>query len=116
MMLFFFSSRRRHTRYWRDWSSDVCSSDLHRLGYQTWYAHLASFSARTGQRVAGGTRIASAGSTGRSTGPHLHWEVRLNGTPINPIPYLLGQTSLKPLVRDPEDPACVHRRSGDDPN
>src|SRR3712207_8662410 len=29
--IFFFSSRRRHTRYWRDWSSDVCSSDLHRL-------------------------------------------------------------------------------------
>src|SRR3712207_9518849 len=32
MCFFFFSSRRRHTRYWRDWSSDVCSSDLHHLG------------------------------------------------------------------------------------
>src|SRR3712207_7701526 len=31
-MFFFFSSRRRHTRYWRDWSSDVCSSDLHMIG------------------------------------------------------------------------------------
>src|SRR5258707_11538251 len=37
---FFFSSRRRHTRYWRDWSSDVCSSDLSRLlSGKTWFAH-----------------------------------------------------------------------------
>src|SRR3712207_8602890 len=35
MTIFFFSSRRRHTRYWRDWSSDVCSSDL-----EAWYAHI----------------------------------------------------------------------------
>src|SRR3712207_8323721 len=36
-MLFFFSSRRRHTRYWRDWSSDVCSSDLGSWRAKTWF-------------------------------------------------------------------------------
>src|SRR3712207_7123222 len=39
MLLFFFSSRRRHTRYWRDWSSDVCSSDLHAAGKIACYIH-----------------------------------------------------------------------------
>src|SRR3712207_5672593 len=36
-MFFFFSSRRRHTRYWRDWSSDVCSSDLEKMGVDFWW-------------------------------------------------------------------------------
>jgi murein DD-endopeptidase MepM/ murein hydrolase activator NlpD len=73
----------------------------HRLGFQTWYAHLASFSARTGQRVAGGVKVASVGSTGRSTGPHLHWEVRHNGVPVNPMPYLLSAPSLGKLIFAP---------------
>ena len=71
----------------------------HRLGFETWYAHLAGFAAGTGAGVAGGTRIAYVGSTGRSTGPHLHWEVRRNGVPINPTPYLLSATSLKVFPR-----------------
>jgi murein DD-endopeptidase MepM/ murein hydrolase activator NlpD len=71
----------------------------HRLGYETWYAHLSGFSVSTGASVAGGVRIASVGSTGRSTGPHLHFEVRHNGVPINPAPYLLGATSLRPFDR-----------------
>jgi peptidoglycan hydrolase-like protein with peptidoglycan-binding domain len=74
----------------------------HRLGYETWYAHLSGFSASTGATVAGGVRIASVGSTGRSTGPHLHFEVRHNGSPINPAPYLLSATSLRPFARDVE--------------
>jgi peptidoglycan hydrolase-like protein with peptidoglycan-binding domain len=71
----------------------------HRLGYETWYAHLSSFSVRSGASVAGGVQIARVGSTGRSTGPHLHWEVRHNGVPINPLPLTLGSTSLKPMLR-----------------
>jgi peptidoglycan hydrolase-like protein with peptidoglycan-binding domain len=70
----------------------------HRLGFQTWYAHLAGFAVADGQAVAGGVRVGTVGSTGRSTGPHLHWEVRHNGVPINPVPYLLPQTSLGKLV------------------
>jgi hypothetical protein len=62
----------------------------HRLGFQSWYAHMSSIAVRSGQAVTGGSRIGYVGSTGHSTGPHLHFEVRLNGTPINPLPYLLG--------------------------
>ncbi len=62
----------------------------HRLGYQTWYAHLSRVTSYVGERVTGGTRLGLVGSTGHSTGPHLHFEVRRNGTPINPVPRLLG--------------------------
>jgi murein DD-endopeptidase MepM/ murein hydrolase activator NlpD len=67
----------------------------HRLGYETWYAHLSSFTVANGASVAGGVQIARVGSTGRSTGPHLHFEVRKDGVPVDPAPYLLSQTSLK---------------------
>lgn len=66
----------------------------HRLGFESWYAHLSSISVSRGQAVAGGTTIGAAGSTGRSTGPHLHFEVRRYGTPIDPRPRLLGAASL----------------------
>jgi len=61
----------------------------HRLGFESWYAHLASIAARQGQWVVGGSTIGYVGSTGRSTGPHLHFEVRRFGTPIDPVPRLL---------------------------
>ena len=80
----------------------------HRLGYQSWYAHLSSIAVSSGSRVAGGVRIGAVGTTGHSTGPHLHFEVRLNGTPINPVPLLLPQTSLGKLLAGPfEKPAPV---------
>ncbi len=70
----------------------------HRLGFETWYAHLSGFAVGRGASVAGGVRIGYVGSTGRSTGPHLHFEVRHGGAPINPMPYLLSATSLKPFA------------------
>lgn len=65
----------------------------HRLGFESWYAHLSAVAVRPGQPVVGGTRIGSAGSTGRSTGPHLHFEVRRFGTPIDPLSRLLAATA-----------------------
>jgi Peptidase family M23/Putative peptidoglycan binding domain len=67
----------------------------HRLGYTTWYAHLSRITTWVGEQVQGGTRIGYVGSTGNSTGPHLHYEVRLNNVPIDPIPYLLAGTAAR---------------------
>jgi murein DD-endopeptidase MepM/ murein hydrolase activator NlpD len=60
----------------------------HADNVQTWYAHLSDFSVSPNQRVKAGEQIGSAGSTGSSTGPHLHFEVRVNGTPRDPQPWL----------------------------
>lgn len=55
---------------------------------QTRYGHLSRLGVRVGQRVQAGQLIGWSGSTGQSTGPHLHYEVRLGGRAVNPLPYL----------------------------
>lgn len=60
----------------------------HANGLVTRYGHLSGFIARTGDRVQTGTPIAKVGSTGRSTGPHLHFEVRKGNVAIDPKPYI----------------------------
>jgi murein DD-endopeptidase MepM/ murein hydrolase activator NlpD len=60
----------------------------HGNGMITRYAHASQLLVKEGDLVVRGQRIASVGSTGRSTGPHLHFEVRLNGTPQNPARFL----------------------------
>jgi murein DD-endopeptidase MepM/ murein hydrolase activator NlpD len=57
-------------------------------GFATCYAHQSSIGVRTGQRVRSGQVIGRVGTTGASTGNHLHFEVRLNGDPVNPLPWL----------------------------
>jgi murein DD-endopeptidase MepM/ murein hydrolase activator NlpD len=57
---------------------------------QTRYAHLSGFEVTAGQRVVKGQLIGYIGSTGRSTGPHLHYEVRVAGEAVDPRPYMLA--------------------------
>lgn len=61
----------------------------HGGGCVTYYAHLSRFEVLPGQQVRRGDTIAYSGSTGRSTSPHLHYEVRMNGMPVNPYQYLM---------------------------
>lgn len=60
----------------------------HGNGYVTYYGHLSKILVSRGERVAKGDVIALSGNTGNTTGPHLHFEVRKNGTPLNPLNYL----------------------------
>ena len=62
----------------------------HGNGYHTWYAHLSKVDVSVGQRVTKGEHIAEVGSTGFSTGPHLHYQVMLNNAAVDPTPYLEG--------------------------
>ena len=59
----------------------------HGYGYETRYAHLKSFNVKRGQKVVRGETIALSGNTGRSSGPHVHYEVLQRGRPVNPANY-----------------------------
>ncbi|HDS30195.1 MAG TPA: M23 family metallopeptidase, partial [Firmicutes bacterium] len=62
----------------------------HGSGLATLYAHCSSLIVNTGETVSRGQVIARVGSTGLSTGNHLHFEVRINGEPVDPVPYIGG--------------------------
>ncbi|MGI1663180.1 DUF5930 domain-containing protein [Palleronia sp. KMU-117] len=60
----------------------------HEFGIETYYAHLSKIGVEVGQRVSRGDRIGDMGNSGRSTGTHLHYEVRQSGKPVNPMTYI----------------------------
>jgi len=67
----------------------------HDEGISSLYAHNARNKVEVGQRIGTGDKLGEIGSTGRSTGPHLHFEIRKNGVPVNPIPYLQGDVPIR---------------------
>ena len=71
----------------------------HGQGIQTRYGHMSRLIARAGQRVKRGDVIGLMGSTGRSTGSHLHYEVRIDGKAVNPIPFMQSSETLLALQR-----------------
>ena len=75
-----------HASYMRGYGNVVIVD--HGGGISTVYAHCSRISVSDGQRVTRGQHIANVGSTGLSTGPHLHFEVRVNGRAVNPRGYL----------------------------
>ena len=73
-----------------DWIFGKIIVISHGFGMTTRYAHLNKVLVRIGQKVKRGDKIAEVGTSGRTTGPHLHYEVRLNGVPANPMRYILN--------------------------
>jgi murein DD-endopeptidase MepM/ murein hydrolase activator NlpD len=72
----------------------------HGNGMRTWYAHLSEFAVIPGQEIRRGEVIAFSGNTGRVTAPHLHFEVRMGGSPVNPYPYLTRSAMLQQVTPD----------------
>jgi murein DD-endopeptidase MepM/ murein hydrolase activator NlpD len=70
----------------------------HGFGYETLYAHLSKYKCRAGQRIKRGDIIGYVGSTGRSEGPHLHYEVHKNGKVVNPLNFYYGNISAVEYV------------------
>jgi murein DD-endopeptidase MepM/ murein hydrolase activator NlpD len=64
----------------------------HGFGVSTWYGHMSNFNTQMGTHVKRGDIIGYEGASGRSTGPHLHYEVRIYNTPVNPWRYLRNST------------------------
>lgn len=67
----------------------------HGFGYETYYGHLSAIDVVVGKKISAGDVVGRAGSTGRSTGPHLHYEVRRNGAPIDPESFLSINAHVK---------------------
>ena len=98
--------RRRH-RHRAGWNSGGYGNLVkvdHGRGIETRYGHLSAILVRAGQRVTRGQLIGRMGSTGRSTGSHLHYEVRIDGRAVNPIPFMKSTDYLLAMQRNAPAP------------
>ena len=87
-----------------------CIDIDHGYNYTTRYGHLSKIDVQQGQQVVRGDKIGEVGSTGKSTGPHLHYEVRLNGEPQNPVNYYfmdLTPEQYAAMIRQAEEAGHV---------
>lgn len=87
----------------------------HGFGYQTRYGHLGGFNAKVGDRVKRGDCVAFSGNSGRSTGPHLHYEVLFRGTPVNPVGFFDMEMPVEDymsVVREPESRPATSKKGG----
>ena len=75
----------------------------HGGGVQTLYAHGSEILVQVGQEVEAGTPVLKVGSTGYSTGPHAHFEIRINGQTVNPMDYLLNKDELQKITQKNEN-------------
>lgn len=80
-----------------DWAGNLVRID-HGGGVETLYAHLSAVSVEDGQTIEAGDPVGLVGDLGNTTGPHLHFEVRLDGTPYDPASVLWGGTALCPAI------------------
>ncbi len=89
-----------------DWFSSygLYISIDHGAELETRYAHLSRLAVAAGDRVEKGELIGYVGSTGRSTGPHLHYEVRVDGVAVNPIPYMVETETQTRMVERQAEP------------
>jgi murein DD-endopeptidase MepM/ murein hydrolase activator NlpD len=66
----------------------------HGHGFTTFYAHTSSIRVKEGKPVKRGDAIAQVGTSGRTTGPHVHYEVQVNGTTVNPMKYIVDPSGV----------------------
>jgi murein DD-endopeptidase MepM/ murein hydrolase activator NlpD len=85
--------------YWNEEGYGGLVVIVHVSGYETWYGHMSRFSVEPGEHVRRGERIGSMGSTGYSTGPHLHFEVRRDGELHDPLEFLRESALQPPTAR-----------------
>lgn len=98
-----------------DWFSGygLCVEIEHGGSLETRYGHMSRLNVAAGQMVRKGDVIGFVGATGRATGPHLHYEVRVNGIAVNPMPYMQGTATVATVKADATSAPALAAASAD---